>query len=162
NGLPLPPFPSIKYLGETLLPNVQRGLTKSGRTRRDLTLATTAFVITGRTREELERAKDPVRTQMAFYASTRTYIGVLEAHGWGETCYRLSEKAAKGDWGGMASLITDEMLDAYTVQGTWEELPGVLRKKYPGVIDRLAFYALPGVLPADEDARRALINATRG
>jgi hypothetical protein len=87
---------------------------------------------------------------------------VLEAHGWGETCYRLSEKAAQGDWGGMASLITDEMLDAYAVQGTWDELPGLLRKKYTGVIDRLAFYALPGVLPADEDVRRALINATRG
>src|SRR4029453_12416051 len=162
NGLPLPPFPSIKYLQETLLPNVERGLTKSGRTRADLTLATTAFVITGRTREALERAKDPVRTQIAFYASTRTYIGVLEAHGWGETCYRLSEKAAKGDWGGMASLITDEMLDVYAVQGTWDELAGLLRKKYAGGIDRLGFTALPGVAPAAEGARRALINATRG
>jgi probable F420-dependent oxidoreductase len=162
DGIHVHPFHSIKYLQETLLPNVEQGLAKSGRARRDLTLATTAFVITGRTREELDRAKDPVRTQLAFYASTRTYIGVLEAHGWGETCYRLSEKAAKGDWGGMASLITDEMLDVYAVQGTWDELPGLLRKKYAGVIDRLGFYALPGVLPADEDARRALINATRG
>jgi probable F420-dependent oxidoreductase len=162
DGIHVHPFHSIKYLQETLLPNVEQGLAKSGRTRGDLTLATTAFVVTGQTRDDLERAKDPVRTQIAFYASTRTYIGVLEAHGWGETCYRLSEKAAQGDWGGMASLITDEMLDAYAVQGTWDELPGLLRKKYTGVIDRLAFYALPGVLPADEDVRRALINATRG
>jgi probable F420-dependent oxidoreductase len=162
DGIHVHPFHSITYLQETLLPNMEQGLAKSGRTRGDLTLATTAFVITGRTREELERAKDPVRTQLAFYAATRTYIGVLEAHGWGETCHRLSEKAAKGDWAGMASLITDEMLDVYAVQGTWDELPGLLRTKYAGVIDRLAFYALPGVLPADEDARRALISATRG
>lgn len=162
DGIHVHPFHSITYLQETLLPNMEQGLAKSERTRGDLTLATTAFVITGRTREELERAKDPVRTQLAFYASTRTYIGVLEAHGWGETCHRLSEKAAKGDWAGMASLITDEMLDVYAVQGTWDELPGLLRTKYAGVIDRLAIYALPGVLPADEDARRALISATRG
>ena len=162
DGIHVHPFHSIKYLQETLLPNMQQGLAKSGRARGDVTLATTAFVITGRTREELERAKNPVRTQIAFYASTRTYVGVLEAHGWGETCYQLSEKAAKGDWAGMASLITDEMLDVYAVQGTWDELPGLLKKKYTGVIDRLAFYALPGVLPADEDARRALISVTRG
>ena len=87
-----------------------------------MTLATTAFMITGETRDDLERAKGPVRTQLAFYASTRTYIGVLEAHGWGETCHRLNEKAAKGDWGGMGSLITDEMLDVFAVQGTHDEL----------------------------------------
>ena len=162
DGIHVHPFHSVKYLHETLLPNVERGLAKSGRTRRDLTLATTAFVIGGQTRDDLERAKVPVRTQIAFYASTRTYIGVLEAHGWGETCHRLNEKAAKGDWAGMASLITDEMLEVFAVQGTWDELPGLLQKKYTGLIDRLGFYAVPGVLPTDDDARRALINATRG
>jgi hypothetical protein len=151
----------VKYLQETLLPNAERGLAKSGRTRKDLTLATTAFTIAGKTRDEIERAKGPVRTQLAFYASTRSYRGVLEAHGWGETCNRLSEKAASGDWGGMASLITDEMLDVYAVQGTWDEIPGLLKQKYTGLIDRLAFYALPGVLPADPGERRALFTALR-
>ena len=35
------------------------------------------------------------------------------------------------------------------------------RRKYTGVIDRLAFYALPGILPDDPDALRAIVNATR-
>ena len=61
----------------------------------------------------------------------------------------------------MGSLITDEMLDVFAVQGTYDELPDLLRKKYTGVIDRLGFYALPGALPADESARRALIDAIR-
>jgi hypothetical protein len=91
-----------------------------------------------------------VRQQIAFYASTRTYIRVLEAHGWGETCHRLNEKAAQGDWTGMASLVTDEMLAVYAVEGTLDEVPGLIRRKYGGVIDRLAFY-MP-VRPGPDDA----------
>jgi probable F420-dependent oxidoreductase len=160
DGLLVHPFHSLKYLDDTVIPNVRAGAAKTGRTRADVTFSTTAFIVTGKNRDEIERNKAPVRQQIAFYASTRTYIGVLEAHGWGETCIRLNEKAAKGDWAGMASLITDEMLDVYAVQGTFDELPGLIRKKYTGVIDRLGFYALPGML-GDDAGRRALIAACR-
>src|SRR5204862_5878128 len=147
-------------LQETVLPSVEAGVQKAGRTREDVALATTAFVIMGKDRDEIERAKGPVRQQLSFYASTRTYIGVLEAHGWGETCLRLNEKAAKGDWGGMASLITDEMLDVYAVQGSFEEVPALLRKKYDGVIDRLSFYS--ALRPGADDAEwRRVVAACR-
>src|SRR5258706_5067162 len=135
DGFHLHPFHSMKYIRETVLPNMEEGIAKTRRKRSDVALATTAFVIMGKTRDEVERAKAPVRQQISFYASTRTYAGVLEAHGWGETSLRLNEKAAKGDWTGMASLITDEMLEGYAVQGTYDEIPGLLRKKYGGGID---------------------------
>jgi probable F420-dependent oxidoreductase len=161
DGFLVHPFHSIKYLHDVVFPNAEQGLAKSGRTRKDLTYSTTAFVVTGRTRDELEKNKGPVRQQIAFYASTRTYIGILEAHGWGETCIRLNEKAAKGDWTGMASLITDEMLDVYAVQGLIDDIPDLIKKKYTGVLDRLGFYTLPGVL-GDEAQRRALVAACKG
>ncbi len=161
DGFHIHPFHSMKYIDETILPNVRAGLEKSGRPRTAVTLATTAFVITGKNREEIERMKGAVRQQLSFYASTRTYIGVLEAHGWGDTCYRLNEKAAKGDWTGMASLITDEMLQVYAVEGTYDEVPALLQKKYGGTIDRLGFY-MP-TRPGDDDATwRRLIAACRG
>ncbi len=162
DGFHLHPFHTVKYVRETVLPNLEEGLRRAGRRRSDVAIATTAFVVMGRTRDEVEQAKGPVRTQIAFYASTRTYIGVLEAHGWGETCHRLNEKAAKGDWGGMASLITDEMLDVIAVQGTYDEIPGLLRKKYDGLVDRLAFYAPVGAPGVSESAWRDLIAACRG
>jgi probable F420-dependent oxidoreductase len=159
DGLHVHPFHSTKYLDETVVPEVAAGLRKSGRKREDVTLATTAFVIMGKDRDEIERAKGPVRQQLSFYASTRTYIGVLEAHGWGDTCLRLNEKAAKGDWAGMASLITDEMLEVYAVQGTYDEIPDLLRKKYGGVLDRLGFYS--AMRPGDETIWSRLIQACR-
>jgi probable F420-dependent oxidoreductase len=161
DGMLVHPFHSIKYLREVVFPNVDAGLAKSGRARKDVTFSTTAFVVTGRTRDDVERAKGPVRQQIAFYASTRTYQGILDVHGWGETCLELNERAAKGDWTGMASLITDEMLDVYAVQGTYDEIPDLIKRKYSGVLDRLGFYALPGTL-GDAATRRALVAACRG
>jgi probable F420-dependent oxidoreductase len=161
DGFHLHPFHSITYVRETVLPNLEAGLRKAGRPRSAVALATTAFVITGKDRDAVERAKGPVRQQIAFYASTRTYAGVLAAHGWGEVAIRLNEKAAAGDWAGMAALITDEMLDVYAVVGTYDELPDRIRRKYGGVIDRLAFYDLGGRSPAEEAVWRELITACR-
>ena len=160
DGFHVHPFHSIKYIGETVLPNVEQGLQKSGRTRDAVALATTAFVVTGKNRDEIARMKGAVRQQMAFYASTRTYVAVLEAHGWGEVCYRLNEKAAQGDWTGMASLITDEMLAVYAVEGTYDEVPDLLKKKYAGVIDRVGFY-MPTRPGGDDAVWRKMIAATR-
>src|SRR5262249_26785375 len=150
DGFHVHPFHSLKYLRETVLPNMEVGLKKSGRTRRDVALATTAFAIMGKNRDEIERARGAVRQQISFYASTRTYSAVLEAQGWGDTCIHLNEKAAKGDWTGMASLITDEMLAVYAVEGTYDEIPALLRKKYDGVIDRIGFYT--PMRPGGDDA----------
>ena len=78
--------------------------------------------------------------QIAFYASTRSYWPVLETHGWGDVGRQLNRMAAQGDWNGMARAITDEMLDVYAVTGTPDEIPAMLRARYDGLLDRVAFY----------------------
>ncbi len=160
DGLHAHPFHSVDYLRATVLPNLEAGLAKSGRTRAAVAIATTAFVVTGRDRAAVERAKAPVRQQIAFYASTPAYAPVLEAHGWGALSSQLNERARRGDWLGMAELITDEMLAVYATVGTWDELPGLLAARYRGLVDRLAFYALPGVLD-DPGVLRTVMAALR-
>ena len=101
--------------------------------------------------EEQDRMRAQVRQQIAFYASTRTYRVVLDTHGWGAVADRLNEKAAKGDWAGMASEITDEMLEVYAVTGTWDDIGDKIKKRYQGLLDRVAFYNPynPGVNEAE-------------
>jgi len=140
DGFHVHPLHSIKYLDEVTMPNIQRGLEKAGRRRQDIAISTTAFVITGNDRDEIEAAKGAVRQQISFYASTRTYRGVLEAHGWGETCQRLNQKVAKGDWADMGQEITDEMLEVFAVTGTYDEIADKVKKKYEGYLDRVMFY----------------------
>jgi probable F420-dependent oxidoreductase len=140
DGFHVHPFHSIRYLDEVVKPNIQRGLQKAGRARRDIAMSSTVFVITGKTRDEIEAAKGPVRQQISFYASTPAYVGVLEAHGWGDAGRRLTEKSKRGDWAGMADEITDEMLAVYAVTATHDDLVGAIKKKYDGYLDRIAFY----------------------
>ncbi len=140
DGFHIHPFHSLKYLDQVTLPNLRAGAAKAGRDVHTCALSTTAFVVAGENADEIEAAKGPVRQQIAFYASTRTYSAVLETHGWGDTCYRLNEKAARGDWAGMAAEITDEMLEVYAVTGRWDEIADKVKTKYDGTLDRVAFY----------------------
>ena len=140
DGLHVHPFNSAKYLREYVHPAVEEGLRVSGRSRSDFTYATASFVIIGDTEEERHRARQAVRQQIAFYASTRTYEPVLAAHGWQDLIPSLHRKSVEGDWTGMASLITDEMVDTYAVTGTHDTIAAQLQQRYAGLLDRTAFY----------------------
>jgi probable F420-dependent oxidoreductase len=140
DGLHVHPFNSPKYLREYVHPAVEDGLRRSGRSRKDFTYTTASFVVLGDTEEELSRARQGVRQQIAFYASTRTYEPVLAAHGWQDLVPHLHRKSVEGDWAGMAGLITDEMVDTYAVTGSWETIASRLQERYAGLLDRTAFY----------------------
>jgi len=160
DGFHAHPFHSIKYLDDVVFPNIHRGLEKAGRKRGDISMSSTVFVITGENQKEIEAAKGPVRQQLSFYASTPAYAGVLEAHGWGETGRRLTEKSKRGDWAGMASEITDEMLDVYAVTATSDQVADAIQQRYARYFDRVAFY-LP-FRAGDKERWRRLVAAFNG
>jgi hypothetical protein len=75
---------------------------------------------------------------------------VIDLQGWNATAERLSEMARRGEWQAMSDLITDAMLDAFAVTGTWAALPGIVKQRYAGrLLDRVAYY-LPYV-PGEEE-----------
>ncbi len=139
-GFHVHPFHSIQHLDEVVLPNIAKGTEKAGRKRSDLALSSSVFVVTGKNRDEVEAMKAPVKQQIAFYASTPAYVGVLDVHGWADVGPRLTERSKKGDWAGMADEITDEMLEHYAVVATYDDLVDRIKKKYTGYLDRLGFY----------------------
>lgn len=140
DGFHAHPFHSPTFLRERVLPQIEEGARKAGRSRNDVVVASSAFVIMGDSRAEIDTMRETVRRQIAFYASTRTYKPVLDVHGWGDVCLQLNAKAAKGEWQAMADDVTDEMLDAYAVTGAPAEIPALLRARYDGLLDRVAFY----------------------
>jgi alkanesulfonate monooxygenase SsuD/methylene tetrahydromethanopterin reductase-like flavin-dependent oxidoreductase (luciferase family) len=133
DGLHVHPLHSRKYLDEVIAPNVAQGLTASGRSTADVTLACPVLTIMGDTDEELERWRQAARFQLAFYGSTRTYRNVFEVHGWDGTSEKLHEHQKAGDLQAMAETITDEMLDAYAVTSSWDGLADALLQRYAGV-----------------------------
>jgi probable F420-dependent oxidoreductase len=139
-GLHVHPFNSPTYLREYVHPAVEEGLRRSGRGRAAFTYATSTFVILGDTEEEQRRAREAVRQQIAFYASTRTYEPVLASHGWQDVAPHLHRKSVEGDWAGMARLVTDEMVETYAVTGTHETIAARIQERYAGLLDRTSFY----------------------
>jgi probable F420-dependent oxidoreductase len=134
-------FTTEKYLRETTLPAIERGLAKSGRTRADIELSFPTFIVTGESDEEWQKADASVREQIAFYGSTPAYRPVLEAHGWGEVQDELNALSKRGQWKEMGKVITDDILETFAVRGTAGELPGLVMARYGDVVDRLSFYA---------------------
>jgi alkanesulfonate monooxygenase SsuD/methylene tetrahydromethanopterin reductase-like flavin-dependent oxidoreductase (luciferase family) len=119
---------------EVILPAIEDGLQKSGRTRQDITVSMSPFVATSPEEEAF------ARMQIAFYASTPSYHGVMDLHGWSETAQKLSGYAAKGEWDEMPMLITDEMLREFCLVTTQEKLANDLKQRFSGIADRLTLY----------------------
>jgi alkanesulfonate monooxygenase SsuD/methylene tetrahydromethanopterin reductase-like flavin-dependent oxidoreductase (luciferase family) len=144
DGVHVHPFHSLRYLEEVVLPAVREGATKAGRDPADVAIVCPVMTIIADTDETLARARDDTRLRIAFYGSTRTYAGVFDLHGWEGTSDRLHELQRAGDLKGMAATITDEMLDAYSLETTWDGLADALHAKYEGIADRVVMYDATG------------------
>jgi len=134
DGFHVHPFNSPSYLREVILPAIEAGIAKAGRTRADLTVSVTAFAAT--TPEEQNFA----RAQISFYASTPSYRPVFALHGWEDVAEKLSAHAAKGEWGEMFGLVTDEILETFCVVSDAAGLPAALKARYERLADRLTLY----------------------
>jgi probable F420-dependent oxidoreductase len=129
-------FTTERYLKEVTLPALERGMAKAGKTRADMEISYPAFVVTD------EKSDQAVRQQIAFYGSTPAYRPVLELHGWGDLQTELNGLSKQGEWVQMGKLITDDIRDAFAVEGAPAELPKRIIEKVGGVVDRVSFYAI--------------------
>ena len=137
DGIRMHAFNTPKYTKDVIVPEIEAGAMKAGRSLSDIDIVGGAFIITGKNQEELERAAAPVRQQLSFYASTRAYHPVLEVHGWQETGEKLFRLSMEGKWPEMAAGITDEMLDQFAIIGTYDELVPKINERYAGVVTTL-------------------------
>jgi probable F420-dependent oxidoreductase len=128
------PFHTPRYLREVVLPAIEQGVAKTGRSRSEVKVSTSAFVVTSPEEEMF------VRAQIAFYASTPSYRAVMELHGWDDVARQLSALAARGAWADMAGLIDDEMLREFAVIASPADLPAALHERYNDLVDRLGLY----------------------
>ncbi len=139
DGFMVHPFSTPKFMHETTLPALERGLARSGRTRDTLEVAFPAMVIVAETDEELARGRDALRPRLAFYGSTPAYRIVLDAHGWGDLQPELNRLSKLGDWPAMASLVTDDIVDTFAVAGRPEDIAPRLEERYGDVVQRVSF-----------------------
>jgi probable F420-dependent oxidoreductase len=139
-GFHVHPLHTARYIREAIIPHIEQGTAKAGRSRSDVALTCSVFVVTGANAQEIEAAKAPVKMQIAFYASTPTYQTVLELHGWQGVTAELNDLSKQGRWAEMGERITDEMLDELAVVAPHDQLARRVRERYEGLLDRVGYY----------------------
>jgi probable F420-dependent oxidoreductase len=146
DGLHVHPLHTVRYLKEVVRPALDAGASRAGRKKGEVAVAASVFAAVGRDKQEISNVREAYREQIAFYASTRTYRKLMDLHGWGDVCDRLHERSVRGEWGKMASEVSDDMLDEFVVEGDWDQIGGALKERYTGLVDRVRIY-----LPFDGD-----------
>ena len=149
-------FMTAKYMDEVALPNLEKGLMRSGRTLKDIEISTGGFLVMGENEEQLDEAFQAAKRRIAFYGSTRTYKGVMDVHGWGDVCLELNRLASAGKWDDMPGVITDEMVETFATIGTHDQIVDKVKERYGSYATQIGF-SLPMNGPGDEAKLREKI-----
>ncbi len=156
DGLALHTFTTPEYVRKVVLPSVALGAEKAGRAHGEIKISGGGFIVTGPNRAAVRQAVADARRRIAFYSSTRTYMPVLECHGFQEIGQRLFRMSLEGQWDEMGKVISDDILDAFAVIGEYDEIAPQVLERYGGLVDAVGLtVATAG--PADEPQLRRII-----
>lgn len=140
DGVHVHPLNTPTYLAETVLPELEAGAAKAGRTRTDLQVIVPAFAAPGDTPEQIHALREMARMQTAFYGSTPNYAFIFDQVGFEGTTERIREKQKVGDFGGMAACIPDDLLEHFCLSGDWATVADGLIARFHGTADRVVSY----------------------
>lgn len=140
DGVHVHPLNTPTYLRSTVLPELTAGAEASERTLADLEIIVPAFIVVGDTPDEQARWRELARIQVAFYGSTPNYSFIFEQLGYDGTTTALRTHQKAGDIAAMTAVITDDLLDNFTVEGTWATIADAITERYDGIATRVVNY----------------------
>jgi probable F420-dependent oxidoreductase len=131
-------FTTDRWIRERTAPALREGRRRAGLSMEGFAVKAAVFLATG-TDAEMEAGVAAIRTHLSFYSSTPAYRPILELHGWGDLGSELTRLSKEGRWSEMASLIDDDVLDAFAVVAPLAEVPKRVAERCAGVVTRVSF-----------------------
>jgi probable F420-dependent oxidoreductase len=152
DGVRLHGFCTPKYFRNVIMPQIETGLARGGRSRDNLQVSGGGFIITGASDDDVHKMTEFYRSRIAFYGSTRAYWPVFEQHGLQDLGEKLNHMSKTGQWESMAAQISDEVMQLFAAIGRHDQIVAEIEQHFGGQIDAVAdsaSYDTPGQLPAD-------------
>ena len=119
DGLIAHPIASPRYLQEVVRPAIAEGAARTGRKPEECNLTADWIMSIS---DDVDLARREVKLQIAFYATTRTYTGILELHGKAHIVPDLRTAFEDRDRDRMIELIDDDLCDEIGLVGPAEEV----------------------------------------
>ena len=145
DGVRLHAFCTRDYLEAAVLPELDRGLAQSGRTRDGFEITGGGFVCTGADDEAVAAAVDFVRYRIGFYGSTKAYWPVLAQHDLLDLGEQLNHLSKNDGWDRMAGLIDDDVVRLFAAVGRHDEIADAIEERFSGISDGVAASASPDI-----------------
>ena len=145
DGLVGHPLYSRKYIVEFIRPNIEVGAKRVGRNPKDVDMTTLLITAISHDREQAIR---DAKNQIAFYASVKSYEGILNLHGWEEQKRAIWEHFRTFNLPKMAAAVTDDMVEQIAIAGTPEEGREQI-EKWKDVVDLPILYTPTAGVKAD-------------
>ncbi len=125
-----------RYFTDIVLPNVDKGLAKAGRTRADIEMCSLKVCSVDRDRATARRrARGPI----AFYSCLPYFDQVLDPAGFTGPKMAIREAWARADVPAMLELVTDDMIDALVLAGTPDDVRRQL-ESFEGLFETVLLY----------------------
>ena len=137
DGIRLHGFCTRRYIEEAIIPRVQEGMARTGRTREHFEITGGGFVATGKDAEDTAKAFEIVRGRVAFYGSTPGYWPVLDLHGYGDLGRELNTMSKAGKWDEMSARVSDDLVHLFAAVGTHKEIAGKIAERFGGLSDAI-------------------------
>ena len=141
DGVLVHPLSTPDYLADVLLPAVAQGEARASRAAGTVKLVCPIMTAVSDSEAVRLKQRNSIRYRLAFYGSTPGYGIVFDVSGWPGVGDQLNALQREGKIDEMAALITDEMLDAFSITSTWEELPTRLHDRFAGIAEDIVCYS---------------------
>ncbi|MBS1677310.1 MAG: TIGR03617 family F420-dependent LLM class oxidoreductase [Actinobacteria bacterium] len=138
DGLICHPFSTERYVREVTMPAVRLGRERIGATLDGFELSAPGFAVVAESEQAAAAARESVKRQIGFYGSTPAYRPVLELHGWGDLQEELNLMTKRSEWDRLETVVSDDVLQAFAVIGTKEELAVELERRWAGLATRVS------------------------
>lgn len=140
DGIHVHPLHSMHYIENRLLPDVELGTAKAGRSADDVDLIIPVFACPGDTPEERAPYEAVAKRQIAFYGSTPNYAFQFDDLGFEGTTAKIRTKMKAGELDTLGDVITDEIFDHFAITAPWDDMADRLTDRYAGTASRVVMY----------------------